>query len=109
MAPTLRRATPADADRIRALVRPAIDEARQGGEHPKFNLLRQDTEMLTREPTGVGLDVPAWLVALEDEVDDALRPAWQQREDHDLACVLPARLLSYDEARRQLEAWTSRE
>ena len=24
--------------------------------------------MLTREPTGVGLDVPAWLMALEEEV-----------------------------------------
>jgi hypothetical protein len=101
---------PLSIDRIRALVAPAIDEARRGGdEHPKFDTLRHDTESLTREPTGVGLDVPAWLVALEDEVEDALRPSHQRREDEDLAAVLPPVLLSYEEARRQLDEWAAHE
>jgi len=101
---------PLAIDRIRALVAGAIDEARRGAKDcPKFELLQIDTEYLTREPTGVGLDVPAWLVALEEEVEDALRPAYQQREDQDLAAVIPPVLLTYDQARSQLEQWASRQ
>ncbi|HZN36306.1 MAG TPA: hypothetical protein VFB80_20900 [Pirellulaceae bacterium] len=101
---------PLAIDRIRALVAGAIDEARRGAKDcPKFELLQIDTEYLTREPTGVGLDVPAWLVALEEEVEEALRPAYQQREDQDLAAVIPPVLLTYDQARSQLEQWASRQ
>ena len=116
---------PLAIDRIRALVPAAIAEARnaeaqnaaantsdaKGGaaECPKFELLQQDTEYLTREPTGVGLDVPAWLVALEEEVEDALRPDFQQCADEDLAAVLPPVRLTYDQARAQLDEWASRQ
>ncbi len=100
---------PLAIDRIRALVAAAIEEAQSGGGPcPKFELLQIDTEYLTREPTGVGLDVPAWLVALEEEVEDALRPAYQQRQAADLAAVIPPVLLTYDEALAQLERWASR-
>ena len=30
----------------------------------------QEAELLTRHPTGVGLDVPAWLDSLEEEVEE---------------------------------------
>jgi hypothetical protein len=80
---------PLAIDRIRALVAPAIEEARQGGEAPKFETLRHDTNYLTREPTGVGLDVPAWLVALEEEVDDVLHAASTGCSDECLAAVIP--------------------
>jgi hypothetical protein len=100
---------PLAIDRIRALVGPAIAEARAGAPGPKFETLQHDTEYLTREPTGVGLDVPAWLVALEEEVEDALRADPQRGADHDLATVLPPRLLRYAEARQQLDQWASRQ
>jgi hypothetical protein len=100
---------PLAIDRIRALVAPAIAEARAGGPGPKFETLQHDTEYLTREPTGVGLDVPAWLVALEEEVDDALRDGAPQYYEQDLAAILPARLLTFDHARQQLDAWASRQ
>jgi hypothetical protein len=99
---------PLAIDRIRALVAPAIAEARAGGPAPKFETLQHDTEYLTREPTGVGLDVPAWLVALEEEVDDALRPEYQRRHEQELAAILPAILLPYDLAKQQLDHWTTR-
>ncbi len=99
---------PLAIDRIRALVGPAIDEARRGGEAPKFEMLQHDTEFLTREPTGVGLDVPAWLVALEEEVEQSLRPEHQRRQDDELAQIVPLVLLTQAEARRQLEHWASR-
>ena len=81
---------PLTIDRIRALVAPAIEEAREGGEAPKFEMLQHDTEYLTREPTGVGLDVPAWLVALEEEVDDVCYACDQGCSEGELARVIPA-------------------
>jgi hypothetical protein len=95
-------------DRIRALVGPAIEEARAGGESPKFEMLVYDTQLLTREPTGVGLDVPAWLVALEEEVDEVLH-GYQQSSDDRAAAAIAHRLLSFEEARHQLDEWAGRE
>jgi hypothetical protein len=50
-------------------VEPAIhnpdSEAAQGA----FELLEKEAEALTKQPMGVGLEVPAWLVQLEQEVD----------------------------------------
>lgn len=63
---------PMTIDRMRALVRPAMKQLRFGNgmQHsPAFDLLVQEAHLMTREPTGVGLDVPAWLMALEEEVD----------------------------------------
>jgi hypothetical protein len=100
---------PLAIDRIRALVGPAIDEARRGGDAAKFELLRHDTQYLTREPTGVGLDVPAWLVALEEEVEDALRGNDDCWQNHDVAAMMPPVLLHFEEARQQLEEWSSRQ
>jgi hypothetical protein len=100
---------PLAIDRVRALVAPAVEEARAGGPAPKFELLQQDTEYLTREPTGVGLDVPAWLVALEEEVDAVLQAYYQGSEEGNIAEYIAPILLSYDEARQKLDHWASRQ
>jgi len=66
---------PMTIDRMRALVRPAMKQMRSenGLKHsPAFDLLVQEAHLMTREPTGVGLDIPAWLIALEEEVDRVL-------------------------------------
>src|SRR5262245_31101087 len=99
---------PLTIDRIRALVAPAIEEARQGGDSPKFEMLQHDTNCLTREPTGVGLDVPAWLVALEEEVEDVLSVYYQGSADQELEDVIPPVLLSFEEAKQQLDEWSRR-
>ena len=59
---------PLAIDRVRALVAPAVEDVRAGRESEAFARLEQETEELTLEPTGVGLDVPGWLHALESEV-----------------------------------------
>ena len=100
---------PLTIDRIRALVAPAIEEARQGGESPKFEMLQHDTDYLTREPTGVGLDVPAWLVALEEEVEDVIYANHLGCPECDLATTIAPVLLSYEDAKRQLDDWASRQ
>jgi hypothetical protein len=89
-------------------VEPAIEEARRGGRHPTFNLLRKEIEELTREPTGVGLDLPAWLVALEEEVEQAFMPP-HELDDTGLASIIPTEALSPQEVERQLDEWSSRQ
>jgi hypothetical protein len=60
---------PLHIDRLCALVEPAIHnpdlEAAQGA----FELLEKEAEALTKQPMGVGLEVPAWLVQLDQEVE----------------------------------------
>jgi hypothetical protein len=61
---------PMTVDRMRALVGPAIRQYRvQGSASPLFELLIEECKLMMEQPTGVGLDVPQWLTALESEVD----------------------------------------
>jgi hypothetical protein len=95
-------------DRIRALVKPAMEELQQGGDAPSFRLFRKEIELLTREPTGVGLDVPAWLVAVEEEVEAVVQPNVEKDHSAELDAMIPQVTISLDDARRQLERWSSR-
>jgi hypothetical protein len=64
---------PMTVDRMRALVGPAVRQFRLSGEaSPIFELLIDECKLMMEQPTGVGLDVPQWLSALEDEVDSVL-------------------------------------
>ncbi|MEQ1825518.1 MAG: hypothetical protein ABL921_06210 [Pirellula sp.] len=65
---------PMTIDRMRALIRPAMRQLRASihEESRAFDLLVQESHLMMREPTGVGLDVPAWLLMLEEEVDRVL-------------------------------------
>ena len=64
---------PMTVDRMRALVGPAVREFRQtGSASDLFELLIEECKLMMEQPTGVGLDVPQWLTALEDEVESVL-------------------------------------
>ncbi|NIP69397.1 MAG: hypothetical protein GTO04_09525 [Planctomycetales bacterium] len=57
-------------DRVCALVRPSMaTAASDGAGSTAFNKFAQQVDELTREPTGVGLDVPDWLEDIEEEVE----------------------------------------
>ena len=61
---------------------------------------------MTREPSGVGFDIPAWLVALEDEVQRACLPV-HERDDYDvLYSAVPAVQLSHEDIEAQLNEWS---
>ncbi len=96
---------PMAIDRIRALVKPAMQEARQDGPCPTFELLEHETEVLTREPTGVGLDIPTWLIALEDEVDAASRPEGESDSPLSADAMIPQATLSYFDIETQIDQW----
>ena len=60
---------PMTIDRMRALVKPAVDQVGQPGPHHAFEILEEESALLMREPIGSGVEAPAWLVALEEEID----------------------------------------
>jgi hypothetical protein len=102
---------PMTIDRMRALVKPAMKQLRleNGMSHsPAFDLLVQEAHLMSKEPTGVGLDVPAWLVALEEEVDRVLegRRTSSHRPRH--AIAVPMTSITAVEIEAQLTAMAKR-
>jgi hypothetical protein len=96
---------PLAIDRVRALVRPAAEEARRGLPPKSFTILEAEASELAQEPTGAGLDLPDWLAMLDDEVDRCCGHA--QREEAAIASLehLPRVYLSWDEIQKQLTNW----
>ena len=96
---------PLALDRIRALVRPAVEEARRGAAAASFAILEQEINHFTRNPTGAGFDVPPWLSALENEVSRS-GPLEQlvHPPDDDFGQVGRV-VLSLAEIQEQIERW----
>ncbi|MCA9192063.1 MAG: hypothetical protein KDB03_09880, partial [Planctomycetales bacterium] len=64
---------PMTVDRMRSLVGPSIRSFWQTGKTATvFELLLEECKLMMEQPTGVGLDVPQWLSALEEEVETVL-------------------------------------
>jgi hypothetical protein len=90
-------------DRMRALVKPSI-------EHPSekyFAILQGESEILTREPTGVGFDPPAWLMALEEEVRRWRRHQIQIDDNELLQSILPLVDMTVEDVQDQIGDWES--
>ncbi|MDA1053420.1 MAG: hypothetical protein O3C40_23475 [Planctomycetota bacterium] len=93
-------------DRLCSLVQPAVAEAQHEGPRPTFRMLQYETEFLTREPSGVGFDLPPWLAALDEEVQRVAQPP-HERDDYDeLELAVPLQRLTYEEAIERLDEWT---
>ncbi len=96
---------PLAIDRVRALVTPAVEDVRLGRPSDAFARLEHETDELTQEPTGVGLDVPGWLQALESEVREARRKRVRlARSDAD-GWPLEQQPLSPTDVSDQLSGW----
>ncbi len=96
---------PLALDRLCALIEPCMREARQEGERPSFARLLSELATYTATPTGVGLDVPAWLRRLEAE---AHRVHATQTTVATLAegfFRVPRHVLTHEEVQRQLREW----
>ena len=79
---------PMTIDRMRALIAPAMADAEAGRDSEAFGQLAAEAEQLTLHPVGVGLDLPAWLEALEEEVEKvAKRNLVSEIDPHDLMTV----------------------
>ncbi|HET6880843.1 MAG TPA: hypothetical protein VFI31_11850 [Pirellulales bacterium] len=93
---------PLALDRVRALVCPAIEEARAGVPGRTFSLLEQELSEFTETPSGSGLDVPTWLIALEEEVGRCERVDQPATEAGDVEPPGPQFKVSWEAALRQL-------
>ena len=97
---------PMEIDRLVALIEPAMDQARELAEH---TALEEEAKSLAAEPTGAGLDVPAWLRRLLAEVHRV------QNARSDLARLaenwipIPKVKVSLEELRKQFEGWNKSE
>ena len=98
---------PLTIDRLRALVSMAMDDR---GEPSKrraddaFDSLCLEVDALAEGPTGAGLDLPDWVMAIEDEVSSQRRQQ-QQRIPHDGALQRIEQVrLDWGEAQEQLGA-----
>lgn len=104
---------PLTIDRIKGLVRLAMEAARGAAlagstvadDETYFSVLEQECDELMQEPSGVGLEVPGWLRALEAEVE----ASWQAIAHPELAAEanppLRQRPLTADDVTRQLSEW----
>jgi hypothetical protein len=93
---------PMTIDRMRALVEPATLDAEANRESAAFELLEREAEVLTRHPTGVGIDMPAWLAALEEEVEMVAKRRGGNEIDVMTLVTIPIRTLSRDDLSQQL-------
>jgi hypothetical protein len=93
---------PMTIDRMRALIGPAMRDAEANRESHSFELLEQEAELLTRQPTGVGLDVPAWLDALEEEVEELAKRRSSSEIDPQSLMTIAIVPLSVDDLSEQL-------
>ena len=99
---------PLAIDRVRALVKPAIEELHADRRPASFQLLEQAVSQFTEEPSGVGFDLPSWLEALEDEVERIATEADEGPDPEETAPRLPQVRLSLEEVERQLEKWAEK-
>jgi hypothetical protein len=93
---------PLVVDRLRALIGPAIQESTAAECHTSFDLLEQEILALAEEPSGVGLDVPDWLVELNDEVEKFQQGLLHGSSSPETDSLIENVMLSYVEIQRQL-------
>lgn len=61
-------------DRLAALVEPAMQAAEPADAQAAFELLQSECDTFARSSTGVGMDLPEWLAALEEEIESVELP-----------------------------------
>ncbi len=61
-------------DRLKALVEPAMMEPATKESSRAFELLKNEARAFSRSTMGVGIDLPAWLATLENEVRQHILP-----------------------------------
>jgi hypothetical protein len=97
---------PLTIDRIRSLIDPAAEEARQGTDSPAaFQLLEQEASELAQEPCGAGLDLPDWLELLAQEVDRVCNRENTWDFTADSSIDQPWTPLTWEEIQSQLTDW----
>jgi len=94
---------PMTIDRMRAFIAPAMADAEANREHSiAFEMLEHEAKKLSRTPVGVGLDLPPWLSALDEEVEKIGKRNLASEIDLQDLITIPVSPLSLDELQSQL-------
>ncbi len=95
-------------DRLRALVAPAMEDPDSRDSYRTFELLHHEAQAFSRSTIGVGIDLPAWLAALESEVEQHHLPR-RLREQNFNEQQLKSHILPIAKLREQLEQLPNRD
>lgn len=97
---------PMEVDHLRSLVKPSLEESKDiRAGRPSFDELLRITEELLENPSGAGLEVPSWLIALEEEIELLRYPDYIKHDEKRLREVIPQTQLSFHELQQQLTWW----
>ena len=94
---------PLEIDRLCALIRPALDEIRNARPPAALGQLEEQIAAFTKEPSGAGFELPGWLEALDQELEQSQWPSAEEEETFDPHVRLPQVLLSRAEVERQIQ------
>ncbi|TVQ01561.1 MAG: hypothetical protein EA381_05310 [Planctomycetaceae bacterium] len=93
---------PMTIDRMRSLVEPATRDAEANLPSEAFDLLEREASLLTQHPTGVGIDMPVWLAALDEETEMVAKRQGGNEVDVMSLVTMPIRPLGRDDLQAQL-------
>lgn len=93
---------PMQIDRMRALVPQAMNRPGSRESTRAFEALEREADQLTQQPMGIGLELPNWLAAVEEEVELCTLPK-TLRHDVEHPCLIESVALSVNDLREQLE------
>jgi hypothetical protein len=97
---------PLAVNRMLALVKPAVEDARRGEtDSPAFAELSREIDAYLKDSWGSGIDVPAWIRSLDKEVDETTDPEEGGRPGSDAEIDLPFVPLSLVQFREQIRRW----
>jgi hypothetical protein len=94
---------PMQVDRMRSLVPQAMANPNSRESQRAFDALEREADQLTKKPMGVGMDLPNWLAAIDEEVELCQLPRYL-RQDVEHACWIESLPLSINVLREQLES-----
>ena len=95
-------------DRLTSQVKSAMADPPSRESHRAFDLLQSEAQKFSQTTMGVGIDLPAWLAALEDEVQQMHLPA-RLRTQRDALYWRPPKAARIAHLREQLEDLPRRE
>ena len=89
-------------DRLRSLVKPAMENPESRKSNRCFEKLLQETRAFFKATPGVGVDLPAWLAALENEVEQLRLPLRLRSKKKEQTLIRPIDI-PVSKLREQLE------
>ncbi len=93
---------PLAIDRLCALLRPAVEEIRNARPPVALGQLEECIAEFTEEPSGAGFELPEWLEALDQELEQIQWPSESEEDSFDPQVHIPRIELSRAEIKRQI-------